>query len=75
MLIHAFRVESRRAPQADRIPPAPVGIVQFTGGIDQGRTETERKRVAKDLLSYRSPVFNHSAYGKKTWKAEDRKLE
>lgn len=72
MLIHAYRVESRRAPQADRTPlaAAPVGIVQFTGGIDQGRTEIERKRVAKDLLSYRSPLFDHSAYGKKTWKAE-----
>jgi hypothetical protein len=72
MLIHAYRVESRRASQAERIPlaPAPVGIVQFTGGIDRGRTEAERKRVAKDLLSYRSPLFDHRAYGKKTWRAE-----
>jgi hypothetical protein len=72
MLIQAYRVESRRPGLADGIPLTPVlvGTVQFTGGIDEGRTDTARKKVAIDLLFYRSPLADHSSYGKRTWKAE-----
>jgi hypothetical protein len=72
MLIQAYRVESRRPPLLDGKPLTPVlvGTVQFTGGIEEGSTENARKRVAIDLLLYRSHLADHSTYGRKTWKAE-----
>jgi len=38
-------------------------------GVQKGRWDTFIP-PGFSLLSYRSPLFDHSAYGKKTWKAE-----
>src|SRR5437879_5461572 len=72
MLIQAYHVESRRPGLADGIPltPVPIGIVEFTGGSDEGGPEWQRKNVATDLLMYHSPLVDHIAYGHGTWHAE-----
>jgi hypothetical protein len=50
MLIQVYRVESRRHGSIDdlRPEPVPVGIVQFTGGIEQNHSE----EAATELLSH-----------------------
>jgi hypothetical protein len=68
----AYTVESRPVPTADGIPrePVPIGIVQYTGGSDEGRLEREKKEMAVDLLMYHSPLVNNPAWGHSTWHAE-----
>ena len=72
MLIQAYRVESRRVSPEDGTPltPVSVGIVQFTGGSDEGRKEWKQKKAATNLLTNYSPLVFHLVYGPSTWHAE-----
>ena len=74
MLIKAYLVQSHRIPPiglgGPPPEPRPVGIVQFTGDSDQGRTDDGRKEAAKEALLYHSPLADHPAFGYFTWRAE-----
>ena len=73
MLIKAYRVESRRHGSIAFEPPEPVliGIVQFTGGIDEGREEEwQRESEAVNLLMNHSPFAHDPMRGADTWDAE-----
>jgi len=67
MLIQVYRVESRRHGSIDdlRPEPVPVGIVQFTGGIEQKHSE----EAATELLSHFSPLTSHPIFGFERWQA------
>src|SRR5258708_20721119 len=77
MLIQAYRVESHRPGLPDGIPltPVPIGIVQFTGGSDEGRPEWQRQDMATDLLIYHSPLVDDLAFGHITWHAEKTSID
>jgi hypothetical protein len=74
MLIKAYLVQSHRIPPiglgGPSPEPRPVGIVQFTGDNDQGRTDDGRKEAAKEILLYHSPLADHPAFGYLTWQTE-----
>jgi hypothetical protein len=72
MLIKAYRVESRRHGSIAFEPPEPasIGIVQFTGGIDEGREEWQRESEAVNLLMDHSPFAHDPMRGADTWDAE-----
>jgi hypothetical protein len=44
--------------------------VQFTGGVDEGRSEFQRKTLAQEILMNHSPLFDHIAFGHGTWNSE-----
>jgi hypothetical protein len=71
MLIKAYRVESRRHGSIAFEPPEPVliGIVQFTGGIDEGSEEWQRESEAVNLLMDHSPFAHDPMRGADTWDA------
>ena len=44
--------------------------MQFTGGVDVGRSEFQRKTLAQEILMNHSPLFDHIAFGHGTWNSE-----
>lgn len=72
MVIKAYLVQSHQTASISLGAPDPiwVGTVQFTGGIDEGRSDSQRKKAAIAVLRDHSPLVYDRIIGYGTWRAE-----